>query len=213
MILRILLRDSGKVMLVSHIRSAIHLPINGDGYLETLRSTGKSWTLNLNRFDGGSKVVGSIDSVCSPMLDFISPREILATTCTANGDPHLVAVSTEGQHLWDNQPQNASVWPILIMGSDGSRLARETLMVSHSVSAFAPLGTDDIKGQDVQVFDAATGKMALRAQASPVYDAGGNVAISPSSRRVAVVMAEGIQIFDLPAPPPLPDTSVTPAKH
>jgi hypothetical protein len=213
LILRILHRDSGKVMLVSHIRSAVHLPINGDGYIETLRSTGKAWVLNLNRFDGGSKILGSIDSVCSPMLDFISPREILATTCGSNGDPRLVAVSTEGQHLWDYQPQNASVWPILVMGSDGSRLARETLMVTHAVSAFAPLGTDDIKGQDVQVFDAASGKMALRAQASPVYDAGGNVAISPSSRRVAVVMAEGIQVFDLPAPPPLPDPSAAPAKH
>jgi hypothetical protein len=27
------------------------------------------------------------------------------------------------------------------------------------------------------------------------------------------VMAEGIQVFDLPTAPPLPDTSVTPAKH
>jgi len=86
-------------------------------------------------------------------------------------------------------------------------------MTSHDVNAFAPLGTDDIKGQDVQVFDAATGKLALRAQANPVFDAGGNVAISPSGRRVAIIMAEGIQIFDLPQAPPLPADAPAPSKH
>jgi hypothetical protein len=213
LVLRILRRDSGQVMLVSHIRSAVHLPINTDGYLETLRSTGKAWVLNLNHFDGGSTVLGSVDSVCSPMLDFVSSAEILATTCGANGDPRLVAMTTSGRRLWDDPASNAAVWPLLVMGSDGLRLARETLTASHSVNTFSPLGTDDIKGQDVQVVDAATGKVALRAQANPVFDAGGNVAISPSALRVAVLMAEGIQIFELPAPPAVPETFVTPAKH
>ena len=59
LILRILRRDSGKVMLVSHLRSAVHLPINEDGYLETLRGNGRNWVLNLNRFDGGSTILGN----------------------------------------------------------------------------------------------------------------------------------------------------------
>jgi hypothetical protein len=37
-----------------------------------------------------------------------------------------------------------------------------------------------------------------------VLDAGGNVTISPSGRRVAVLNAGAIQIFELPAPPLLP---------
>jgi hypothetical protein len=86
-------------------------------------------------------------------------------------------------------------------------------MANHSVNAFAPLGTEDIKGQDVQVFDAANGKLVLRAQANPVFDAGGNVALSPSSRRVAIVMAEGIQVFELPPPATVPDVSSSPAKR
>jgi hypothetical protein len=206
MVLRILRRDSGKVMLVSHIRSAVHLPINSDGYLETLRSRGIAWMLNLNYFNGGSTILGSVDSVCSPMLDFVSPREFLATTCSPGGGPRLVAITTKGHRLWEDPASGSSVWPILVMGPDGSRMARETLTASHSVNASAPLGTDDIKGQAIEVFDAASGKVALRAQASPVFDAGGNVAISPSGRRVAVVMADGIQVFDLPAAPQIPDS-------
>lgn len=211
MVLRILRRDSGQVMLVSHLRSAVHLPINADGYLETLRSRGAAWMLNLNYFNGGSSIVGSVDSVCSPLIDFMSPREFLVTTCGPGGDPRLVAMATNGRRLWEDPASGSSVWPLLVMGPDGSRMARETLVANHAVNSSAPLGTDDIKGQAVEVFDAANGKVALRAEASPVFDAGGNVAISPSGRRVAVLGAGAIQVFQLPAPPPLPDTSLTKA--
>jgi hypothetical protein len=40
---------------------------------------------------------------------------------------------------------------------------------------------------------------------SPTFDAGGNVALSPSGRRLAVLNAGAIEVFDLPAPAPLPD--------
>jgi hypothetical protein len=105
------------------------------------------------------------------------------------------------------------VWPLLVTGTSGSRIARESLSTTHSVNAFSPLGTEDIKGQGVQVFDTATGKMVLRALASPVFDAGGNVAVSTSGRKVAIVMAEGIQVFDLGAPAPLQGGNAKPATH
>ncbi len=208
MVLRILRRSDGKVMLVSHIRSAVHLPINDEGYLETLRSRGSGWDLNFNHFTGGSTILGKVDSVCSPLLDFISPSEFLVTTCGSSGEPRLVAMSTSGHRLWEDPSVGPSVWPLLVPGPDGSRIARETLMATHSVNASAPLGTDDIKGQDVQVLDAVSGKVVLRAAASPILDAGGNVAISPSARRVAVLMEGGIQVFDLPAPARVPDSTV-----
>jgi hypothetical protein len=207
LVLRILRRDTGQVMLVSHIRDAIRLPINGDGYLGTLRAQGMAWKLNLNFFDGGSRIVGSVDSVCAPVLDFLSSREIVATTCGKEGEPRLVALSMSGRHLWETPPNIPAVWPLLVKSSSGLRMAWESLLADHAVNTAAPLGSDDIKGQDVQVMDAATGKMVLRAAASPIFDAGGNVAISPSGRRVAIVMDGNIQVFDLPAPPALQDTA------
>ncbi len=200
-VLRILRRDDGKVMLVSHVHSAVHLPINSDGYLETIRGHANSWVLNLNYFSGGSRTLGSVDSACSPKLDFVSPIEIVATGCSPGGDPRLFAVTTSGRHLWEQPGMGSAIWPILVGGADGSRVARETLLSNHSVNTMSPLDTDDIRGQDVQVLDAATGKMVLRAAASPIFDAGGNVAISPSGRQVAILMADGIQLFNLPPAP------------
>jgi len=147
------------------------------------------------------------------MLDVVYPKEFLASICEPDGNPRVVAMTMEGRRLWENAGSGSMVWPVLVTGGDGARIARETLTVNHGVNAFAPLGTDDIKGQDVQVFDAATGRVVLRAQASPVFDVGGNVALSPSGQRAAIIMADGLQVFDLPPAPPLPPDSGTPSKH
>jgi hypothetical protein len=90
----------------------------------------------------------------------------------------------------------------------GLRIGRETLGVNHPVSAYQPIDSEDIKGQWLTVYDTATGDMALEAPVSPPLDSGGNVAISASGRRVAVLDAGAIQIFDLPPPPPLPQSGI-----
>jgi len=203
LVVRILRRDSGKVMLVSRVRSVVHLPINSDGYIESLRGTGTRWVMNLDYFSGGSRILGNVDSTCSPSYDFVSQRVVLVTACNPGGADKLVAMDMDGHQLWENQTSAVSVWPLVVRSADGSRLARETLAVTHSVNAYAPLDQSDIKGQLVRVFDAATGTVALAAPASPPLDAGGNVAISPSGRRVALINAGSIQVFELPAPPRL----------
>jgi hypothetical protein len=203
MVVRILRRESGKVMLVSRVRTAVHLPINADGYLETLRGNGEQWLMNLNYFSGGSMVLGHVTSTCAPNFDFISQQELLVTACDSRGDRRLQAMDTGGHRLWESVMSPQAIWPLLVMSPDGSRLARETLAVNHAINAFSPLNAEDIKGQLVRVFDAATGKVALETRATPPLDGGGNVAISPSGRRVAVVNGGAIEVFELPAAPGL----------
>jgi hypothetical protein len=206
-------RESGQVMLVSRTRSAVHLPINSDGYIESLRANGEQWLLNLNYFTGGTTVLGRVRSTCSPNFDFISRQELLVTACDGSGGHKLVAMTTDGRRLWEDMSSPQAIWPMLVMAPDGSRLARETLAVNHAVNAYSPLDAEDIKGQLVRVFDAADGKIALEAPASPALDAGGNVAISTSGRRVAVLNAGAIEVFDLPRPPPLADPPPEHSEH
>jgi hypothetical protein len=201
---RVLRRDSGKVMLVSRSNSTVHLPINSDGYLESLRDQGDKWLLNLNYFNGGSAVVGEVESSCLPLFDFLSQREVLATTCTALGAGKLVAMRTDGRRLWEAQTSDTTVWPLVVRAPNGLRLVREALAITHPISARSPLSQDEIKGQLVEVLDAADGRVMLEAAASPLLDAGGNVALSPSGRRVAILNGGAIQVFELPPPRPLP---------
>jgi hypothetical protein len=211
--LRILRRDSGQVLLTSRVRSALHLPINSYGYLESLRGTENEWLLNLNYFSGGSRILARIDSACSPLFDFVGPREILATYCSPAGAGEMALITDNGRRLWQVQTSEMAVWPLVVKAPDGSRMAREALAVTHAVTASSPLGQEDIKGQLVEVLDTADGKVELETEASPVFDAGGNVAISPSGQRVAVLNGGAIQIFELPAPPPLPQPVARPVLH
>jgi hypothetical protein len=204
LVVRILRRESGQVLLVSRVRSAIHLPINSKGYVENLRGRASEWVLNLSYFTGGSRMLGSVISTCSPTDDFLSEDEIFVTGCGPMGETKLMAVTTTGRTLWASQAPSTEIWPQLVVANNGLRMAWETLDSTRSVNSYAPLGAEDIKEQSVTVFDAANGDIALVSPVSPVLDSGGNVAISPSARRVALLNAGAIQVFELPAPPGLP---------
>jgi hypothetical protein len=204
LLLRILRRATGEVLLASRIRAAVHLPVNSSGYLENLRSREQQWVLNLNYFSGGTKFLGTVESQCMPDDNFLSDRLVLAIGCGAYGESRLAAVTTEGRTLWQTQSSAAKVWPQLTVARNGLRLAISTLDISHNVNSLAPIGAEDVKEQSVAVFDAATGNAVLVSPLSPILDAGGNVALSPSGRRVALINAGAVQVFDLAAPPELP---------
>jgi hypothetical protein len=208
LVVRILRRSSGEVILVSRTRTAIHLPINADSYLEGLRGRNNDWLLNLRSFLGVSSILGHVDSACQPLFDFLSQREVLVIGCTASGAGDLTAIRTDGRHLWEALSAETTVWPLLVRAPDGSRLAREALVVPSPIGVRTPIDSTDIKGQQVIVLDAADGNIALETTASPALDAGGNVAISPSGRRVAVLNSGQIQIFELPSAPPIPEAAV-----
>jgi hypothetical protein len=202
-VLRILDRASGKVMLVSRVRAAVRLPIGSGGYIEALRGSGKTWMLNFNYFSGGSKVLGKVESSCQPPAQFISSSEVLVNACAMGNGRRLAAYSIEGQKLWEAPSPATQIWPILEIAPEGSLIARETLTLDHSIEDFGhPLAPSDIKGQWVEVFDSIEGKLLLKAPASPILDAGGNVAFSPSGRRIAILNAGAIQVYELPEAAP-----------
>jgi hypothetical protein len=213
LVVRIMRRGSGDVMLVSRARMAVHLPINSQGYVENLRGRGAQWLLNFNYFAGGSKMLGSVESNCAPNNDFLSDNEILVTGCGPQGESKLTAMKTDGHILWGTQAPPTEIWPKLTVAANSLRMAWETLDTDHPINSYAPIGADDIKEQSVTIFEAANGDIALVSPVSPILDVGGNVAISPTSRRVALLNAGAIQVFDLPAPPSLPVPSANRPSH
>ncbi len=205
-VLRILRRSSAEVLSISHVHNAVHLPLSTEGYLDPLHSTqDDEWLLDLDYFTGGSTRVGTVDSICVPTLDFLSPREYLARVCDRAGTREIEAFTLDGKRLWGATGRDTNVWPVLTTNQNGTRLAMEVLHANHSINAYATaFSPEDITSQEVDIFDAANGHIALRAQASPIFDAGGNVALSPSGDRAAILMQDGIEVFNLPAAPPIP---------
>lgn len=203
-VLRVFRRASGDILFVTRVRAASKIPIGSGGILQALQGYSNQWTVDLKGLKGGSSELGRVVSQCMPTLDFISDDELLASTCKPEGGYGLIAMTTAGQMLWQDSTSGYSVWPILRRSASGLRFLRETLAVTREIGGFWALDRADVKAQRVRVFDAANGNVAFQATADPVLDAGGNAAISPSGRRVALLANGQIQVFNLPEPPPLP---------
>jgi hypothetical protein len=216
LVVRTLERESGhliRIVRVPWTNQTADWPFNSEGYLESSKGSGRQWLLNLNYFAGGSSVLARLDSSCSPTAEYISQGELLVTTCDPEGQK-LVAISASGAPLWEVRASSNAIWPLVVMAPDGSRLARETLVLKRTVDRYKHLlGANDLMGQMVRVVDAADGKVVLEAPLSPMLDGGGNVAVSPSGRRVAILNAGAIQVFELTAPARLPAAEANHSAH
>jgi hypothetical protein len=191
-----------KTMRVPWTRQDTDWPVNAEGYVESVKEGGAQWALKLDPFAGGNRIVGRVESSCAPNSTFMTEEEQMITTCDPGGGGKLIAMSTAGgPWLWEARTASNTMWPLLVVAPDGSRLARETLVLKRPDKRYKHLvGADDLRGQMVRVMDAADGKVKLEAPVSPVLDGGGNVAISPSGRRVAILNDGAIEVFELPEP-------------
>jgi hypothetical protein len=159
----------------------------------------------LNSFSGGSQVLTHLESTCPPTYSFVSDLELLLSTCDPDNGWKLRAMLTYGLSLWETRPAMNAMMPLQVAAPNGSRVAREVLLLKRSADKYKRMiGTHDLQGQMVKVFDAANGKLVLESPLTPILDGGGNVAISPSGQRVAILNAGAIQVFQLPAPPHVP---------
>jgi hypothetical protein len=207
LVTRTLKRASGEVTHESRVpwtNQDSNWPMNSDGYVERLHDDTDHWHLELYEFAGSHRPVVHMDSTCLPQYSFLSETELLVTRCQPDEGLKLGAISTQGSSLWEMTAPSNVMWPLLVTAPNGLRAARQTMLLKHAVKSYKKkmLSAEDFQGQMVRVFDVANGKTVLEAPLTPILDAGGNVAISPSGQRVAILNAGAIQIFQLAAPPP-----------
>lgn len=202
LVARTLKRSSGQELHVSRVpwtSQTKDWPMNSEGYLERSKETNYQWSLGLNYFAGGSKELMNIRSQCPPQYEFVSDTALLVSRCDPESGLKLDLMTTDGKLQWEIKGANNAIWPIVIVTQDGSRIARETMLLKRPVEKYKRLlGVKDFQGQLVRVFDVRTGNILLESPMTPMLDGGGNVAISPSGQRVAIINAGEIQVYQLP---------------
>jgi hypothetical protein len=178
-------------------------PVNADGYVVSSHDKDTQWTLHMDSFSGAMKVLGHMDSTCMPDGAFATEAELLVKTCAESGGGKLTAMSAvDGKFTWQATTATNAARPLLVASPDGSRVALEAVVLRHAASHYRHMkqvDPDELEGQMVRVLDTADGTLKLEAPLSPMLDGGGNVAISPTGRRVAILNDGAIEVFDLPA--------------
>jgi hypothetical protein len=214
LVMRAIRWPSGEVLHTERLSSAFNSPINSEGYVEISSTVKYHWTPTLRLYRGGGRPLSEIDSGCTPQVNFITDEELFLTSCTPEGGLRLAAVSTGGRTIWTTDASPEPVWPLLVMSPDRLRFAREALVIRDGVDLKKhPKFVQAVKGQIVRVLDAGNGKVVFEAPLSPIFDGGGNVAFSPSGRRIAILNGGAIQVFGLPLASPVPDLSKEAAQH
>ena len=209
LVVRTIKRETGEVTHVSQVpwtHQTNDWPMNAEGYVERLQQKNGQWTLKFNSNSGKTSLMAGVESKCSQQFSFVSDNQLLVTTCDPEGGFSLKGVTTQGTLQWKQKLAWNIMWPLVVVGSDGSRFARSTLVLKRTINHYQKqlVGVSDLQGQMVRVFDASDGKIVLEAPLTPIFDNGGNVAISPSGKRVAIVNGGAIQVFQLPAPAAAP---------
>jgi hypothetical protein len=209
-------RESGQLLSVTRVpftSQSKDWAMNSQGYLVKSHDSDGRWLLTLQFFAGDSRPFGHVDSGCPPDYSFISDTELLVIVCDPPGGQKIEALSANGDLLWQGKNSPNAYWPLLIMAPNGLRAAQETLLLKRPADKYKRnLSARDFLGQVVRVFDAATGNIVLEAPIAPMLDGGGNVAISPSGRRVAILTGGVIEVFSLPAPAQFP-AAPSPSAH
>jgi hypothetical protein len=202
LVVRTVKRSSGEVVHLSRVpwtSQTTDWPMNSEGYLERSKETNYQWLLTLKSFTEGSRELMHIRSQCPPQYSFVSDAELLVNRCDPESGWKLGLMTTDSKTLWEIKAANNAIWPKLVVAQNGSRVVRETMLLKHPLEKYKRmLGVRDFQGQVVRVFDVNSGKLVLESPLTPMFDGGGNVAISPSGKRVAILNAGAIQVYQLP---------------
>lgn len=198
--IRLATRNVSRVTQVPWTSQKNDWPMNSEGYLERVHENGANWTLRFRDYSGkGDRIMARVESTCRPRYGFASEAVVMVSTCDPQEGWKMTAMSSQGKSLWQTRLGNNEMSSQMVTARNGSRVISEILLLRRFQERYKRMiGAEDLLGQMVRVFDTNSGKVLMTAPLSPIFDGGGNVAISPLGKRVAILDEGAIQIFDLP---------------
>jgi hypothetical protein len=193
-----ILRPDTKLLLAkSQARSPLHLPLIDDGFVEALPGQKDQYVLQFTPFKGDPKVFGKISSSCQPSAIVLDTDKLSFLTCPPKGgDREAVVLNLQGEILWATSWDDRFIWPNYVYPVQGGRFAVGALQLVHPILGDPDL--ENVAGERVQVIDAASGKLQLAVQTTPVLGAGQNFSLSADGRKFAVLRDGALEIYDLP---------------
>ena len=185
--------------LIGHSETAVPLaiPVIGNGLFEALTAPHDQWDVKLHIFHQAERQIATLHSLCQPLIQAISNTIFMATTCSKGDEKALEGYNLQGSLLWQISLASNQYRPRLILISNGSHFAIESLRLKRPHAALDPLTKEDIDWEDVDIYDSLSGVRIATFQTTPAYTGGRNVDFSPDGQRMAVLHDGAIEIYSL----------------
>jgi hypothetical protein len=202
---------------VGEVRSPepFYLPITADGYMWPQPSGNGKWALTFDDFTGKTHPVATLDSSCSPRVEMVSPSEFVAMTCRGAAERiRMGSYGMDGTETWQEdvgdygQPTFAYA-PAAGRFAVSHRTERPTppggvagLLTGKGMGPSVPPGAVDqpvSEGQEVRVYQNASGDLLLKLQVSPALKTAENFDLSADGTEAVVTKDGFVAVYKLPA--------------
>jgi hypothetical protein len=183
-----------ELKLVGNLRSPelFHLPLDSDGYLWAETVANNHWSVTFDDMRGKTGSMGVIDSSCPPRLELVSPSEFLA----------MASYGLDGQETWQEDLGDFGT-PSFVYAPAAARFA-----VSHRTPSPAPVPGSPLyqpgpqqstsEGQEIRVYQIASGDMLLKLQPNPAFRTAENFDLSEDGTLLATVKDGSVAVYKLP---------------
>jgi hypothetical protein len=209
-----------EVTQVGSVRSPepFYLPISSAGYLWPLPSGNNKWSVMFDDFSGKAVSITTLDSSCTPRIEMLTASEFVALTCRGSGDRvRLASYGLDGTETWQEDAGDYGP-PTFIEAPSAGRFA-----VSHKTAAASasgggagllpgqgangpgspgvgvgPVGPPPSEGQEVRVYQNASGDLLLKVQMSPALKTAENFDLSADGTEAVVTKDGQLMVYKLP---------------
>jgi hypothetical protein len=193
------------------------LPITSGGYLWPQPSGNNRWAVTFDDFTGKAVNITTLDSSCTPRLEMVSASEFVALTCRGSGDRVRVgSYGLDGTETWQEDAGDYGP-PTFAFAPAAGRFA-----VSHKTAP--PLAQGGLaglvkgagsngtggqqnsvvdqpasEGQEVRVYQNASGDLLLKVQVSPAMKTAENFDLTEDGTEAVVTKDGDVLVYKLPA--------------
>jgi hypothetical protein len=188
------------------VRSSIPLalPLTADGYLDISEESKTRWLFDYLPHEGKKLELSPYETSCFPRAVFVSRSEFIAFGCRGSVDKvEIGGFNMKAEEMWEQVFSESFFFPTFSFAPSSDRFALgralSNLPSSMLVAEEEPSGSF-LTAQDIQVYQASTGRPVFHTTVTPVQRSGQNFSLSADGMQIAVIRDAAIEIYQLPAP-------------
>ncbi len=171
------------------------------GILETIREDRQHWGFDFHPFAGGVDTLAGFTSTCKPESYFVSEGEFFAAGCRGGDDRRLLAgFNLLAEPSWVFTTNDPPAWLAFQAAPAAGRFALRNTLLRSAMADPDHIGTDDVRTQEISVYNVRDGVELLKVPCAPAMRAGQNFALSPDGLRLAALEGSDLKLYTLPPP-------------